>query len=270
MDLFHTTKYEVKHPRLKHLIKFFWIIRSDHQITINHKLLPVRNIDFVLNLSSPIKYISDKKVEIVPKTFHFNGIRDKSYIIKQVGTLDILGISFFPAGLYPFLKIPLSEFTNKTIDLDLLLNEFTSTIEEKLSLSSSIPEKITIIENELVQLIDFKYLLPDETSRILGTFYSNIDNMNVFHFCDQYGVNQRKLERIFNKYVGISPKLFDRLNRFQRVLNQITKNKYTDLTSLAYENDYYDQTHFLKDFKSFTGCSPSQFLNEKRSVKQIL
>lgn len=269
MNLLKTIKYQAKNPILKHLIKYFWVIQSNHPVIINHKLLPVGNIDIIMNFSPTIKYISDSKTEIVPKCFHFNGIRDRYYYINQTGKLNVFGISFFPTGLYPLLKIPLSEFTNQTIELDLLLNKFTSQIEEKLSITDSISEKFDLIEKELAGLIDIE-LIPKEITQIFNVFSSNTNHLDIHHFCDHYGINQRKLERIFNKYIGISPKKYLRLNRFQGVLNEIIKQKNKNLISLAYENDYYDQTHFIKDFKSLTGSSPSQFSNERKSVKEII
>jgi len=63
-------KFSVKHPLLIGLIKYFWVIDSKSLIEVNHKLLPMSNIDLILNVSSPIKYIKDEKIEIVP-----NGLR---------------------------------------------------------------------------------------------------------------------------------------------------------------------------------------------------
>lgn len=270
MNFLQTTKYQVKDPVLKQLIKYFWIIESKDPITVNHKLLPVGNIDFVLNFSAPIKYALAGKTETIPKGFHFSGLRNQYCMINQAGRFNIIGISFFSAGLYPFLKIPLSEFTNKTIELDLLLHEFTSGVEEKLSRADSIAEKLDAMEKELVKLIDFELIPNKEIYHIFSRFTRDANPINIFQFCEQYGINQRKLERIFNKYIGISPGAFQRLNRFQCVVKQVIERAYADLTSLAYDNGYYDQTHFIKDFKAYTGCSPSQFLNERRTVKEIL
>ncbi|MCP4340342.1 MAG: AraC family transcriptional regulator [Desulfobulbaceae bacterium] len=267
MNSLRVDKYLPKHPFLKKLIKYFWVLKSDHPTTLNHKLLPVNNIDFILNFSSPIKYCSESKVEETPKYF-FSGIRHQYCINHQVGKLNMLGISFFPAGLYPFLKIPLSEFTNRVVELDLVIHKFSSALEERLCFADSVIQQIEILENYLIRLIDPRYIPANETFQMVNTFYS-VD-LDIRTFCKQYGVNQRKLERIFNEYIGISPKYFKRLNRFQGVINQILNKKYIDFTSMAYENDYYDQAHFIKDFKSFAGCSPSQFVKEKKSIKEIL
>lgn len=270
MKVLQVKKYPVNNPILKQLIKYFWVITSDNEVNISHKLLPVNNIDIIINFSSQIKYTLSNKTQINTKGLHFNGIRKQYYTINQIGKLNVLGISFFPEGLYPFLKIPLSEFTNRTIELDLLINRFTSRIEEKISISNVYAEKFDIIENELIQLIDFELIKTKDISRLFNTFYWNTNKLDINYFCVQYGINQRKLERVFNKYIGISPKAFQKINRFQGILNHILKREYVDLTSLAYEYGYYDQMHFIKDFKSYAGCSPSQFINKGESVKEII
>lgn len=102
------TKYPVKHPLLKAFIKYFWIMWSEQEVSIRHKLLPVGNIDMVLNCSAPMTYQPAQREKIHTQSFHLTGIRQRYALIEQIGTLDLIGIAFFPMGLYPFLKIPLS------------------------------------------------------------------------------------------------------------------------------------------------------------------
>ncbi len=264
-----TTRYQVKHAVLKPFIKYFWVMEST-DIKISHKLLPVNNIDLILNFSSPIRYITKQNKELVPAKFHFNGIKDRYCMINQEGKLNVFGISFFPSGLYPFLKIPICEFTQKTIDLNIIANKFVLDIDDQINEADSTLKKLDILEEGLLKLISNTYIPNSNISNILHCFYENMVNMNIQLFCDQYGISKRKLERIFNKYVGVSPKSFYRISRFQKVFSKIINQEKVDLTFEAYQNNYYDQTHFLKDFKTFTGCSPTQFLNEKRAVKQII
>ncbi|MGF7059044.1 AraC family transcriptional regulator [Brassicibacter mesophilus] len=268
LNLLQTTRYSVRHPMLKSLIKYYWVIETKSPVEVNHKLSPVSNIDLILNLSPPIIYLKDEKTKIVPKGFHFNGISDKYYLINQSGILRVFGISFFPTGLFPILKIPISEFKNKTIEVDLIIKGFTERIVDKTNTDDSIPTIIKIIENEIVKIVDASLIPRKEIYEVFEVFDKNINNMGINVLCKQYGINQRQIERIFNKYIGISPKLFYRINRFQQTINCLNDND--SFTSLAYNNNYYDQTHFIKDFKSFTGSTPTEFLNQNNFIKQII
>lgn len=269
MTLLPTTQYFPTHPILKQFIKYFWVIQSHEPVNVCHKLLPVGNIDIIINFSSDITYFESGQTEIKPKMIHFNSIRDRYYYIYQTGRLEVFGISFFPTGIYPFLKIPLDEFQKETVDLDLLCKEFTGQVEDSLKNSHSVSERILTIENQLLKRIEIN-LFPSYERRVFDSFKDSVHKLNINQFCDHYGINPRKLERLFNKHIGISPKQYRRIQRFQGILNDIVTKKNSNLTSLAFENEYYDQNHFIKEFKSFTGVTPTKFINEKRSVKEIL
>ncbi|PAB59481.1 helix-turn-helix domain-containing protein [Anaeromicrobium sediminis] len=270
MALVNLEKYPVKNHVLKSLIKYFWVMDSHGLINISHKLLPVNNIDMILNLSSSIKYIDLNGKEIICNNSHFSGLRKKHYTIVQRGKGEVIGISFFPQGIYPFLKVPINEFKNKIIDIDLVIKEFTNRLKEKLYNKKTLSDRLSVLEEELINILDFNLLLGKEKNSILNEFNRSMDKLNIKEFCNLYGVNERRLERLFNKHVGVSPKEYHKISRFQYILKMLLEQDYEDLTSLAYEGRYYDQTHFVKEFKSYTGTSPSNFIKEKKSVKEIL
>jgi len=89
-------------------------------------------------------------------------------------------------------------------------------------------------------------------------FYSNIQ-----------GIHKRKFERFANKILGINPKAYLKINRFRKSLYALLNTDYNTLAEVAYNCGYYDQMHFIKEFKLFTGSSPTQFLVEKKSLRQI-
>lgn len=264
------TKYPVTHPSLKALIKYFWVMRSEQEVMIRHKLLPVGNIDMVLNCSAPMTYLPAQRQAIHASGFHLTGIRQSYALIEQRGTLDLIGIAFFPMGIYPFLKIPLSELTNRTVDLDLLLKNFTARVQDCLACARSIAEKLRVLESELLHILDPELLPPQEHIRAFHIFSAQIEIVSIQQFCDAYGVHPRTFERLFQKQIGVSPKFFQRLLRFQRALNQMMRTNAPRFTTIAHEHDYYDQAHCIKDFIAFSGCSPSQFFQEALSIKQIM
>lgn len=265
-------RYQVKNPLLKTLVKYFWVLDSEKELVINHNLLPVSNIDLILNFSSPIHYVfeNDNDIESVPQNIHFSGIRDCCYKIQQRGKISVIGISFNSVGMYPFLKLPLSEFKNKIIDMDVLDNRFSDILQEKVSKTRSITEKITVLEEILVQFIDTDLLPPQDIVRLVKKISDGANYFTIDHLCAEYGIHKRTLERNFVKYVGISPKTFFRLDRFQKISKQILQGEYGNLSHLAHEFNYYDQNHFIKDCKLFLGCSPSQFANKKTTVKEFI
>ncbi len=262
-----TTKYSVSNPLLKNIINYFWVLESEADVSVNHKLLPVSNVDMIFNFcSSPITYINEEG-NTETKSIHLNGIHNRCYSIVQTGKLKVFGVSFHEAGLFPILKLPLNKLADKTINLDDIVTEFTDEIMEKTVLADTDKEIFKIIENKIVDLLDIS-LMPDKSIYSILKLYKSGENLNINDFCLDTGINRRTFERIFNKYIGINPKLFMRINRFQKAIKELHQANL--LTSIAYDYNYFDQTHFIKDFKSFTGCTPSEFLNKNTSVKQII
>ncbi len=93
--------------------------------------------------------------------------------------------------------------------------------------------------------------------------------LDVVELADKMNVNRRNIERRFTSVIGMSPKQLSRVIRLQATLKMLEQKKFTSLTSLAYENGYYDQAHFIKDFKEFTGISPKSFYAENLKLATL-
>lgn len=234
-----------------------------------YKLLPVNNIDIVLNFAAPMNYHNGVERNTAPEYF-FTGIRTRYQLVDQAGQWNIFGVSFFPAGFYPFLKIPLSEYTDQIVDFSLCDKNFRSNLEASFNPEGAISAQIEVLENIFLQLIDLKFIPEKRTIRLINAFFQSIDTLTIKEFCDESGIHQRKLGRLLKKYIGVSPKSWQKINRFQAALNKLIRLDLRNFTTIAHDAFYYDQAHFIHDFKFFTGCSPSRFLNEKRSIMQLL
>ncbi len=93
--------------------------------------------------------------------------------------------------------------------------------------------------------------------------------LSVDELSKQTNINRRQLERKFSSAIGLSPKQLSKTIRLQATLKMLLNKQFTSLTALAYENDYYDQAHFIKDFKDLTGFTPKEFYGDKLKMSSL-
>lgn len=264
MASIHIQKFYPAAGPLKQLIKYFWVLDSPCPMVLDHKILPTNNIDILFNFKASMTFEKQGVIHSTPGNIYFQGLCRSHVVMKQQGEIQIIGVSFFPAGLYPFFTVPVSEFRDETIGLDTLLKGQALELEEQLMALDDVADRIRLLEAFFLGLL--KPQPADDTHKLLNHFFAS--HMGIGEFCRHHKIHPRRLERLFNKFVGASPKQFLRLSRFQHIVDKILKAPQSDLTTLAHAFEFYDQAHFIKDFKSFSGSSPLNFLKEKRSFRQ--
>lgn len=202
---------------------------------------------------------------------YFSGLQDhfrNAHILLQ-GRVHVLGICFYPEGFYPFLKIPVSECKNKLLGAGEAGLFSIRSIHERLMEAPDTKRRLHILENELLSLIDNKIHTPESFCQLFYSFKKCNPTIQVAEFCQNNNFGIRKLERMFNKYVGLSAKTYSILNRFQDSLNQLSHSDYSNLSDIAYGNDYFDQMHFIRDFKRFSGNTPKNFIRQNNSMLHV-
>lgn len=264
--MLNITRYSIKNSDLLPWVKFIWHLESEAEVSINHKLLPSDSIDIVLNMSEQTEYkIGNQK--FTPDDFHFNGIRDQYGYVLQQGPLNVFGISFFPFGLFPVLRRPLSDYTNQIVSLRSVSEVLYKQFELALYREGTVQETVLFLEKalDLIYRPNHKDL---EAAALLQDYCRSCQAVSIRDFCLNYKINIKTFERLCLKYTGYAPKTLQRMARFQNASNQLiysTPSK--NLSGLAYENDYYDQAHLIKEFKDYSGSSPGQFIKENDTLK---
>ena len=263
-------KYHVKHHLLKNYIKFFWEFRVDY-LEVNHKLIPQRNINLRFNLSDTPHVLSHNDKDHLLEKVYFSGLQDHfiNAHLKLSGKVHTLGICFFPEGFYPFVKIPVSEFKNQLLGgLEVGIN-WTKPIIERLKGVPEVNERLDIIEKELVLLLIHNKDNPERFQKIFKALKNSENSLQINEFCSKNNIGLRNLERMYNKFVGIPASTYGTLNRFHSSMNRLLYKDFSKLSDLAYDHGYFDQMHFIKDFKRFTGKTPRDFINQNDSILQI-
>ncbi len=259
-------RYAIKSERLKPWVKFIWYLETVSNVSLNHKLLPTDSIDVIINLSDKIDYQIEKQ-RYRAGTVHFNGTRNKPGFIIQAGKIRVFGISFYPFGLYPFLKVPMLEFSNQLNDLELVDKRFAQKLEVAVQDAKETSEVVNAIEKALLLLLDQSSVEMKDID-LVRRFCSENKEQSINHFCEKNGLNIKTLERQCLKYAGYTPKTLIRIRRFQLASKQLIYNEENSFAELACDSGYYDQAHFIKEFQEFSGTTPGKLNKEGLTIKE--
>jgi AraC-like DNA-binding protein len=244
---------------LQPYVKNYWIFTTDKDIS-NQVLYPTGFLELAINISGGdvITHVGNRSIKMPD----LEVLGQLTMPTKVTATKDttILITRFYPYASSVFFPDQVSSFTNDSIDLhDILrgeVNEFYDRIMEQRLLE----QKISVIEAFLI-----RRLIKNKKSRhhlklvecICNHSYQNGESFNIEKLASLYGFSKRHVQRLFLDLVGITPQRFFSVQRFNKGLELIQSSN-TSLTSIALECGYYDQAHFIKEFKSYTGLTPSQ------------
>ena len=170
------------------------------------------------------------------------------------------GARFLPGTAKQILKSPLSHFT----DQEILLDDIQSNSDEFVELicgAESFDERIALFEKYYTRCNSDKDCAPSLISFLLEKINASCGEIRVQELADETGYSTRHVSNVFKKYVGISPKLFSRIVRFQRSFSLLRLQKKPTFADLAQDAGYYDQAHFINEFKEFSLNTPTQIIH---------
>ncbi|SDP33066.1 transcriptional regulator, AraC family [Mucilaginibacter sp. OK268] len=167
---------------------------------------------------------------------------------------------FQPHASSLFFPNPASDFTNESIDLCDIFNKESDDFYSRLMEQHSLEQKIEVLEAFLIQRLIRNKKSNHQLKLVehLCNYVSNEDrSFNIQSLSAHYGFSERYIQKLFIDWVGINPQKFFSVHRFNRSL-ELLRSSPKPLTSIAFECGYYDQAHFIKEFKSYTGLTPNQ------------
>lgn len=176
------------------------------------------------------------------------------------GKGSVFGIKFRPGGFYPFFKNSVSILTDKKLPLSILSNEEILNLENQIFNLEEETSRVELVETWLEKIL----ISPDPKIPFLNGIIDKIKEDRGIHSVDQIvkftSMNIRSLQRLFREYVGVSPKWVIQRFRIQEVAERIEKEKTIHYAEMALDLGYYDQAHFIRDFKNTIGLSPEEYL----------
>jgi AraC-like DNA-binding protein len=190
-------------------------------------------------------------------------------VIEPVGVTGSFVVQFKPNGFLPFTTIPIKEMENTAVSLDKLFGEHGLKLGHKILNANTTSERIQIIENFLFKKLAEKKVIDDIVNSTVDTIFSTKGHFSINEFTKSNHIHRRQLARKFSTTIGLSPKQLAKTIRLQTTLKALLNEELTSLTEVAYANEYFDQAHFIKDFKEFTGLTPKEFYGEELKMSLI-
>ncbi|WP_026464539.1 helix-turn-helix domain-containing protein [Adhaeribacter aquaticus] len=179
------------------------------------------------------------------------------------GCYSFFEIVFNPTGFHKIFRLLPQEFTNYVINLDDVFGRAVREFYEKLGEASSLTEMVNLTNTFLQDCLQKSKLptAPDNITRISTIILKNAGHVNVDQLAKEANMSKRNFERHFSEQVGLSPKLFCCVTRFNKAFKIKLENPKKSWTEIANQCGYFDQMHLIKEFKKFAGSSPSMCYN---------
>lgn len=261
------------HPDLETIVKCYWTLEVPAQENTQRQLiLPDGCVDMCFTLGDDIKrYTSETSFVIQPRQMLLGQITEQFYI-EPTGYVNTFAIRFYPYGFANFIDLPLNELCNKETSLTKLFGDKKSEkLSQEIIQAKTTNERIRIIEAFLFDRLKDEATIDNIVKSTIDAMLLSKGSKPINDILKADLTKRRQLERKFIKQIGISPKQLGKAIRLQATLQMLLNQTTGTLTDIAYENEYYDQAHFIKDFKEFTGITPKEFLtDDKMALSSLL
>ncbi len=230
------------------------------------RFLPDGYTYVVFDLTDYPKFIYDnhtlKEIQSCRNVW-FSGIREK-YITIPSGRDSEMFIIYFQKGkAYPFVEMPMNELADYVVDGELVMSNEILNMRESLLECLTIRQKFIYAERYLKDTFSKKLIANPFVDYSVNSILQQPHQLAMNRLSEKVGYSQKHLIKIFKEHVGVTPKVFLRIIRFQKAIKEIEINRSANWTSIAFESGYYDQAHFINDFREFSGFTPGQFLKMK-------
>jgi len=240
------------HIYLQKYIDAYWSFRNTTKNKINFPVVPDGCSDIIF-------YLNDsKKLGNLQDTF-VTGVMENAQLIPIPNRMELFGIRFNPGILSYFLETNMSKLTNNMMELF----QINSYISDKIKINPYDEDKniISKIEPQLKDLLK-KIKIENNVINVIKEITKN-PQILIEKITKKYKFSLKSLQRIFQKRLGLTPKKFSRIMRFQKAHRKISKDGLKNLIIIALRSGYFDQAHFNREYQKLVGCNPS---NETMSI----
>ncbi len=272
--------------RFVELVTFY----ADYQPTHSkERLLPDGAVEIIVDLTDEPKRMydpSDHSRGVDFRRAWISGMRRRWIVIEAAPGSSMVVIRFRPGGAYPFLGFGVEGITDQVDELDAVLGSGSASLRDRVLAATTIETKMAGVEAWLIERAGRRLEANVEIEYITGRLLAPA-GIRVADVVAEIGYSQRHVLNLFQRWVGLSPKQYGRIRRFQQVLSAVAREcgpadplaaaalqsvavREPDWAAVALDHGYYDQSHLVRDFQDFAGMTPTAYLAAYRGLENYL
>jgi len=243
-------------------VELLWYWDGPAQPHAYERLLPDGSMELVVNLKDDEIRAYDRRdlrrfERLEPAILV--GPHSEYFVLDTMQQVRVLGVHFRPGGAFPFVRPPADELHGQQVSMSELWGGFARELRERLLVARTVDAQFDLMEAALAA----RLTRPLEHHRAVafGLREFQCGTRGVGEVIDAAGISARRFIEVFKQQVGIAPKLYCRVQRFQRVIRGLrVTGPAIDWADIALSNGYCDQAHLIHDFRDIAGISPGEYL----------
>jgi AraC-like DNA-binding protein len=237
--------------RLAPHIEALWLAEGYAPPHARERVLPTGRMDLVIRLND------------AQDPGSFAGARSTSFVLDTSRPLSVIGVRFKAGGGAGLIGLPAGELHNLEVSLDNLWRSDTPRLLEELFRASDPEAKLHVLEQFLLSKL--RGNRHGAVDYALTQFQRSLGASSIREIVEHTGLSSRRFIAAFRDQVGLTPKVFARLCRFRRAIGSLQGSTDVDWADTALTCGYFDQAHLIRDFREFSGMSPSVYLRHRTS-----
>jgi AraC-like DNA-binding protein len=243
-------QHRVPGEPLSRFVGLFWYWRGHPVLSSKERILPGGTSELVINLGSG-----------TTTGARISGPQSKSVIIERTSDDELIGIHFRHGGLFPFINFPFGELHGLNLTLtDIWEQPEADRLVCRLHEAPAVEAKFGVLERWLTAVACRPLEHHRAVAFAIRRFQRNPNFQSSESAAKEVNLSQRRFIELFRDQVGLTPKLFCRVQRFQDVIAGVRGIKEVDWADVALSCGYFDQSHFNHDFREFSGLTPTEYL----------
>ena len=253
-------------PLLAPYIDRYWLFNNtENGVAYMPQVPPGVGMDLFIHLAEP--FTTAGGISMPPAHIIFSG--EHATHIAPSDNIHFIAIRFRAGALKNFTAIPLYQLPGSYASVENLWGTAGNRLLEKIKNAPGKEAAIYLLERFLAKELDKNTKATPAWNCIIDHLYHSHDSVTIDLLAKKWKISNRHFRRKFTEETGFTPKHFQRLARFHATIKPLLLNKEKAYLSTALDQGFFDQTHFIKDFKYFMDCTPSAFFRDKNFMSHF-